>query len=209
MHKRRVLVLSTLVIFAAILVILAITKAVRVPQPSEIKTEHYPQIGKIDAPITMVVFEDFLCRTCRYFNLEVFPAIQTTYIDTGLVKYVMIPLAFSSNSKEIANAAYFFFYQAPHHYFTFVQEVFSQNKKLEIQDLIQLASQFPGVGLTAFVESIKLGKYDQELENNLAAAKKAMKNNLHTPAVFINGELNHGISFESLSGQIESIKERL
>ena len=210
MERRKTFVLGTLAIFIGALSVLGISRAITVQTPLEIQAERFPRMGRNDAPVTMVVFEDFLCKTCRYFSLEIFPAIQSQFIDEGIVKYVMVPLAFSTYSKEIANAAYAVFYQAPGIYFRFVQELFSaidREKKIELPDLLQLASQFSEIDLKSFEKSVKLGKYDEELQENLKIANKAMKKNLHTPAIFINGHLVHGISYESIADKIESIQE--
>src|SRR5690348_7288175 len=104
MKGRKFLVLSTLTVFCAFLGSLGLYRAVVDHRPLVILGNEFPSIGDSDAKIEVVVFEDFLCHTCRYFSMEVFPAIQTTYIDRGVAKYVMVPLAFSPHSREIANA---------------------------------------------------------------------------------------------------------
>lgn len=207
MKGKKRLVLSTLAIFCLGLGSLGLLRAILVPGPVAIISEKYPAIGYDHAKIEVVVFEDFLCHTCKYFTMEVFPAIESTYVEQGLAKYVMVPLAFSSRSKEIANAALSVFHQAPHYYFPYVRELFLRfsDSNLELKDLVKAASKFKGVDLSLFENDVKTGRYDKELDENLQLAKRAMKRNLRTPAVFINGFQMPGISFESISTQIEEI----
>jgi protein-disulfide isomerase len=205
MKGRKLLVLSTLAVFGALLGALSIYRAVSDRKPVVIIGEGYPSIGAENAKIEMVVFEDFLCHTCRYFSMEVFPAIQTTYVERGVVKYVMVPLATTPQSKEIANAALAVYHQAPAVYFPYVHELFLlfANDTLEFKDLVGAAAKFDEIDLREFESSVKTRRYDAELAMNYQAAKKAMKKSLRTPAVFINGHPMPNISFESISLQIE------
>lgn len=207
MKKRKILVLGTLAVFLLSVGCLGLYRAILSPRPMLIMPKDYPSIGSPNAPVEVVVFEDFLCHTCRYFTMEVFPAIESTYVDPGIAQYVMIPLGFSAHSKEVANAALAVFHQAPQYYFYYVRELFSlfAEGKLEFDDLVNSAAKLQGIDLNAFKESVKTGRYNQELDRNLEVAKKAMKKNLRTPAVFINGYAMPGISFESISLKIEEI----
>ncbi|MFB6114680.1 MAG: DsbA family protein [Candidatus Nanohalobium sp.] len=47
-----------------------------------------PVMGQEDAPVTMVMWEDFECPFCKRFEQNTFPRIKTNYIDTGKVKVV-------------------------------------------------------------------------------------------------------------------------
>ncbi|HSX38454.1 MAG TPA: thioredoxin domain-containing protein [Chlamydiales bacterium] len=209
--RRKQLVVFTFFLFLGSLATLALSHAVWVSKPLIIATKDYPRIGEENAPVEIVVFEDFLCRTCCYFSLEVFPKLQSAYIDRGVAQYVMVPLAFSSDSQKIANAAYDIFHQNSEEYFPFVRELFleiSDAKKLTFQDLLNMAAQMNAIDQTQFERSVKSGRFDQQLERNLELAKKAMKKNLHTPSIFINGHLISGISFQTLSVQIEKILQQ-
>jgi protein-disulfide isomerase len=170
-----------------------------------IDSNHYPSIGNGGAEVEVIVFEDLMCHLCRYFTLEVFPAIQSNYIAPGIVKYVLIPVAFLPHSHEVANAALDIYTQTPQFFFPFVREYFLRlsDKKMDLETLISLAKEFEGIDLASLEQSVKEGRYNLQLEENLRVATKAMKNNVRTPAVFINGVLSPGISFNSISAQIE------
>jgi protein-disulfide isomerase len=49
-------------------------------------------LGAADAPVTMVVFEDFRCPGCQNFELNVMPGIRRDYVDDGRVRVVYMNL---------------------------------------------------------------------------------------------------------------------
>jgi protein-disulfide isomerase len=208
MRERKILILSTLAFFALALGAIGVYRSTVSPRVITINSELYPSMGNREAKIEILVFEDLSCHTCRYFTLEVFPAIQATYIAPGLVKYVMIPVSFLPNSQEIANAALAIFYQEPQSFFPFVHALFARylNKKVDLEELVELAKEFEGIDLASFEESVKSGRFDQQLDQNLKVATKAMKKNVKTPSIFINGVPISGISFESIASSIEALK---
>ena len=55
---------------------------------SNIETEGEPILGEEDAPVTMVMYEDFQCPFCKRFETETYPQIKSDYIDEGKVKVV-------------------------------------------------------------------------------------------------------------------------
>ncbi|MCJ7478703.1 MAG: DsbA family protein [Candidatus Nanohaloarchaeota archaeon QJJ-7] len=56
--------------------------------PSEISLEGEPVLGQSDAPVTMVIYEDFECPFCKRFEENAVPQIVSNYVDTGDVKFV-------------------------------------------------------------------------------------------------------------------------
>jgi hypothetical protein len=44
--------------------------------------------GGSGAPVTVVVFGDYQCRACASFVLDVQPAIESDFVDEGIVRYV-------------------------------------------------------------------------------------------------------------------------
>jgi hypothetical protein len=100
------------------------------------------------------------------------------------------------------------FYQAPTSFFPFVREYFIRlsNKKVDLNDLLELAQEFEGIDLAFLEESVRTGRFNTQLEENLQLATRAMKKNVRTPAVFINGVLTPGVTFQSISSQIETLK---
>jgi len=55
---------------------------------NEIEMEGEPVLGQEDAPVTMVVYEDFECPFCKRFEEGAIPQIKSNYVDSGQVKIV-------------------------------------------------------------------------------------------------------------------------
>lgn len=53
---------------------------------SKISLEGEPMLGEKDAPVTMVLYEDFECPFCKRFENNAFNQIETEYVETGKVK---------------------------------------------------------------------------------------------------------------------------
>jgi protein-disulfide isomerase len=56
--------------------------------PSEVTLEGEPVLGQEDAPVTMLVYEDFACPFCKQFEENAMPQIVENYVDSGQVKVV-------------------------------------------------------------------------------------------------------------------------
>ena len=64
-------------------------------------------LGDADAPISVVIFEDFGCPHCQAFNQNLFPDFKESYIDTGFVKFYFfhLPIPVSDYSINAALAS--------------------------------------------------------------------------------------------------------
>lgn len=54
----------------------------------DLEVNDRPELGSEDAPVTVVVFEDFACPSCADFKQRVFPDIERQFIQQGDVRYV-------------------------------------------------------------------------------------------------------------------------
>ncbi len=64
-----------------------------------------PTLGRADAPVKLILFENFLCEHCKAFEEGVFPRIKSDYIDTGQVQAYYVNLAWGSESATTAGLA--------------------------------------------------------------------------------------------------------
>jgi len=73
----------------------------------ELDDASVPVLGDPDAPVTLAVYEDFLCPHCRTYNEELFPDIATEYIDPDRIRYEHrnFPVVHEQHSLEAASAA--------------------------------------------------------------------------------------------------------
>ncbi len=65
------------------------------------------EIGKPDAPITLVEFTDYQCPYCRQFHISTYEQLKKNYVDTGKLRYVSwdLPLDFHKFAFAAASAA--------------------------------------------------------------------------------------------------------
>ncbi len=76
------------------------------PEKAKVSTVGF-EMGRKDAPITIVEFADYQCPYCRQFQTTVFTRLKKDYIDTGKVRFVSrdLPLDFHPNALGAAQAA--------------------------------------------------------------------------------------------------------
>lgn len=62
------------------------------------------ELGRRDAPVTIVEYASLTCPYCRKFHLEVFPQLKRDYIDTGKVRFILreFPIGFQSGAATVA-----------------------------------------------------------------------------------------------------------
>ncbi|MDD4287094.1 MAG: thioredoxin domain-containing protein [Candidatus Peribacteraceae bacterium] len=60
------------------------------------------EIGKLEAPLTLLVFTEHHCSYCRQFLFEIFPRIKTDFLEAGTLKLqiAMLPLQKYQKSNE-------------------------------------------------------------------------------------------------------------
>lgn len=64
-----------------------------------------PTLGDPNAPVKIILFENFMCEHCRQFEAEVFPQLKRDYIDTGQVEAYYVNLAWGSRQAELGGLA--------------------------------------------------------------------------------------------------------
>ncbi len=206
---KRIFVLATLLGFSIALGIVFFYRQSAPQAPIIVESREFPFLGDEDAPVKLVIFEDFLCPGCARFGLHTFPLIRSTYIDTGKASCSFIPIALTDASKMVANGVLSVFHRAPDSCFAFMQEVFLHftNHRFNESALFLLGKKVEGLDQEAFIQDIQTGRYNAALETNWEIAKRDMENNIRVPAILINGELAPGISFDVIAAEIESIAE--
>ena len=53
-----------------------------------VTTGDNPALGRRDAPVTIVEFSDYQCPFCRQFVTTTLPALKSTYVDAGKLRWV-------------------------------------------------------------------------------------------------------------------------
>ena len=167
-------------------------------------------IGHTKAPITIVEYSSMTCPHCAAFEENVFPMLQSKYIDTGKVRFVSreFPLdikaaAASMLARCAANG------DAPR-YFEATTMLFKQQGPLMDRTTDTLKAVGGRFGMNE--QAVEACVRDQALLDKLTADQRFALDELQvdaTPTFFINGErLKGAMSFEEFESKLASHLKR-
>lgn len=177
------------------------------PSVAEImKTGPLPEMswGRADAPVAVIKYMSLTCPYCRRFQLEVFPAFKTAYIDTGKVRFIIreFPIGRASGNATIALRC-----AGPDKYLDLYGKFLAQQASWVSQevrlDAIYAVTQQVGMSRPQF---------DQCLQNqDMISGLKWIKDRgrtlgiIGTPNFFVDGKLvKRVLSLEDLSAMVDA-----
>ncbi|MFW6042330.1 MAG: DsbA family protein [Chloroflexota bacterium] len=142
--------------------------------------------GDEDAPVTVIEVSDYGCPHCRDFNLGgTAEALYESYVDSGDVRWVVLPYALRAATQPPAAAAMcaaeqdqFF----PYHHELF--EFQDANPGLTRDGFVQAAENV-GLDVGAFEDCIDGNRYRSVVQRNVSVAASAGVS--ATPTFFVNG----------------------
>lgn len=156
------------------------------PTVSELSS---PVAGAPDADVTVAVFEDFACPHCQTYHLEVFPTIQSEYLDPGRVRYehhdLPIPVderwswAVASAARGVQDAL------GGDAFFEFAAGAFERQGEFSMETLASLGESV-GADPCAVQTDAANGTYRPVLEADRQRASDLGVSG--TPAAFVNGQ---------------------
>lgn len=121
--------------------------------PDEIDTDDRPALGDESAPVTVTVFEDFACPSCRQFKTQITPQIITHYVEPGDVRYLHadFPIPVDDRwSYAIPSAAYAVFEDAGNDAFwDFARDIYTHQDSYSLDAVESVADEVAEVGSTA------------------------------------------------------------
>ncbi|MBA8908732.1 MULTISPECIES: DsbA family protein [Aminobacter] len=163
------------------------------------------QLGKADAPVTIVEYASMTCPHCAHFHETTLPALKTKYIDTGKARLIYREFPFD----PLAEAGFMLARCSKDNYFPMVDVLFkqqqswagSQNPKDALLQISKLA------GFTQ--ESFEACLTDQKLLDDIRAVRARGENDFKvdsTPTFFINGKVYKGaMTIEEMSAVIDGM----
>ncbi len=206
------LVIGIVIIVIIAIVLIWVTKpGVKLPPPVTINTSDQPRMGKSDAKIHIVVFEDLKCIACKQFNNNLLPKIEEKYIKPGLADYTVINLAFIPGSLPAANAARCVYKQNPEQFFAFVNKVY-QNQPPENQDwatipkLMEFAADLPEIDAQKLSRCIYESPYSKFIQDNFELARKLQGGVVYTPTIYVNGYLVDPVNWDRFNKIAQTIR---
>ena len=165
MEQRKFLVLATTAAAIALFAGGILYEFFRWPDRLAVEARGNPTIGKNVAKIEMVIFEDFKCSHGCAFSKEIFPEIKEKYVDTGIARYTIVPVAFIEGSKPIANAVWEVYRQNPEGFYPFLREVIARcDENLRGGELLEIARSVGGIDMARLEECMQTGCHYVELE---------------------------------------------
>ena len=121
--------------------------------PDEIDTGDRPALGDESAPVTVTVFEDFACPTCRQFKTQVTPQLVAFYVEPGHVRYLHadFPIPVDDRwSYAIPSAAYAVFEEAGNDAFwSFASEIYEHQGNYSLDAVETVAEDVAELGAVA------------------------------------------------------------
>lgn len=142
--------------------------------------------GEADAPVTIIEVSDYGCPHCRNFNLGgTAETLYESYVDTGQVRWVVLPYALRAATQPPAEAAMCAAEQEqffPYHHALFELQDAAQG--LTREGFVQ-AAQNVGLDINAFEECLDSNRNRTVVQRNMSVAASAGVS--ATPTFFING----------------------
>lgn len=160
---------------------------------SQISLEGQPVLGSSDAPVTMVIFEDFECPFCKRFERNTMPDIVSNYVETGKVKVVWkdlpLPQRIHPWADEGAEAMECVYRTGGNDAFWAVKDtVFSNQDSITestVYDKVKQWASQEGVAPSDLQQCYDNGAM-QEVQEDKADARSVGATG--TPTVFVNGQ---------------------
>lgn len=203
--ERKALVIATVCAALLIFSVATVIQTVRKSSVVVMRTLGFPSIGKANAPIEIVLIEDFQCKSCRAFSKKIIPKIQEKYVKAGKVRFTLVPVSFLAGSQMMANAALEVHQQNAGKFFVFLKALLNHEGEIKADDLIQLARRTGGIDLSKLEKCIQNGCHNRELAKNLDWAIGIMGGQFRTPALYVNGAPGSTYSFEAIQYQVDQM----
>jgi len=160
------------------------------PQIKNIDVEIFKddlQIGKADAPVTIVEYFSYLCGYCKLFEDEVKPKILENYIQTGKAKLILRIFP----PYELGQAALCANDQGK--FLEYHDYLFENNGNIKTTDDLKNFAKNIGLNKSSFNQCMDSLKYESRAKDwynqGISDLEKAgtPKEKIGTPAFFING----------------------
>lgn len=160
--------------------------------PSKIKIEGEPTMGDKNAPVTMVMYEDFECPFCQRFEQGAVPQIVSNYVESGQVRLVWkdFPLTQLHPWAKPAAATMECVYRQDESAFWAVKDKLFNNQNAvstsNVREKIKTWAAEEGVSKSAVDSCLENGNPMQEVDEDIQEGRSLGVSG--TPTSFINGQ---------------------
>jgi protein-disulfide isomerase len=167
---------------------------------------HCIVVGSADAPVTLVEVSDYGCPHCANFNTESVPTLKEEYVDTGLVRWMILPYALSDQTHASASATMCAAEQGAELGLDFHEKLFGLQTAGGFNTTAGFVSvaRLVGLDVPQFEQCLADQTYSDLVHLNRQAARQAQVNS--TPTVFLNGRAISGnVGLELYRQRIEEL----
>ena len=141
-------------------------------------------IGEADAPVTLVEVSDYGCGYCKNFNLQTAPRIEAEYVETGQVRWVVLPYALSAQTAPAAAASLCAADQDAFALFHHTMFEIQESELALTRDGFLSAATDLGLDIDTFTACVDGNQHMATIQANQQAATRAGVTG--TPAFFVN-----------------------
>lgn len=196
------------IVIGAVVIVGLLALALREPEEVSLidfcnnNPENCIEKGEVDAPVTIVEVSDYGCTHCRDFNLETAGIIDQEYVETGVVRWVVLPYALSAATLSAAETAYCA--EAQENFFAYHVQMFEiQTTPAALTPAgFRESAERTGLDLETFNSCLENDEYGELVQQNIRAANSAGV--AATPTFFINGVKIEGNNPNGIFAEIET-----
>lgn len=183
------------------------------PMPYRVDVSRFNTFGEDDAPVHLVLFEEFACAQCRRFHLEDLPVLEEKYIKPGIAKITFVPLAYLENSENAFISANCVAKEDKEHQKGFLSHLYSLSlDEMENSSPHELLKSYGNVCADFYAEKsigrIYSPSHDLDNENNQLLSNQIQNGEIEVPLLLVNGERVHQIDIDKIAKVIEREKRR-
>lgn len=166
-----------------------------------------PTLGREDAPVKLILFENFLCEHCKAFEESVFPRIQRDYIDTGQVQAYYVNLAWGAESATTAGLAGECAYrQDERAFWEYKRALYAAQDDhagawAGPANLVAIAESVPALDAAELRACLADGRYLSEVQRDLELGDRVGVRG--TPSIVVGTQGFEAPSYETLASAIE------
>lgn len=171
--------------------------------------EDQPTLGDDNAPVKVILFENFLCEHCKAFEEDAFAQLRRDYIDTGKVQAFYVNLAWGEEDAVNAGLAGECAYrQNAEAFWPYKTALFrAQGAEGEtwatVDTLVEVAEEsVPELDAVDLRACITEKRYESEVERDIELGDYVGVQG--TPSIIVNDEGFQNPSFQALKTAIDN-----
>lgn len=201
------LIVATLAVFAVVLAAVLVVPRLgggASAEGNDLELGAQPTLGAEDAPVEVVLFEDFLCPHCGTFAEDVLPRLRREYVDEGLARvYYKNFVVMGPDAQRVALVGECTYQQGNDLFWSLEPVLYRSQDGLDEDRAVDLAREYvSGLDGDALQQCVdEDGAVDQVQADNAHARDLGLTG---TPSVLVAGEQVSNPTFEGVASAIEA-----